>query len=235
MLVYPDGRIIGTVGGGKMEARVIEDSQAAIQSGQTAQVEYSLNDLGAGDPGICGGTARFFIEPIAHPPTLLVIGGGHVGKALCELGLWAGFRVVLSDDRSEYCNEDYIPGLHSYLAIPPDQVPQVLPINARTYIAAVTRGLPIDEQLLPALLQTPAAYIGLIGSRRRWVLTIKALEEQGLPREVLARIHAPLGLELNAETPAEIAISIMAEIIMFYRGGDGKPMKFLPEEGSLNA
>ncbi|MBZ0308058.1 MAG: XdhC family protein, partial [Anaerolineae bacterium] len=93
--------------------------------------------------------------------------------------------------------------------------------------AAVTRGLPVDEKLIPALLETDAAYIGLIGSRRRWALTVKTLEEKGISREKLSRIHAPLGLELNAETPQEIAISILAEIIMTHRGGDGKPMKWM--------
>ena len=103
-------------------------------------------------------------------PTLLVIGGGHTGKALCELGKWIGFRVVLSDDRDEFCNPEYIPGLNGYLPVPPGEITQNIEINARTYVAAVTRGLPVDKNLLPALLKTDAAYIGLIGSRRRWAL-----------------------------------------------------------------
>ena len=226
MIVYPDGRIVGTIGGGQMESKVIADAQRVIQSGQTRLVEYSLTDIGAGDPGICGGTARFFIEPVAtQTPTLLVIGGGHVGKSLCELGKWAGFRVVLSDDRPDYCNETYIPDLQGYLNVPPSEITQHIDIDALTYIAAVTRGLPVDQNLFPPLMQTSAAYIGLIGSQRRWALTAKALREQGITDADLARIHAPIGLELNAETPNEIAISIMAEILMHYRGGDGKPMK----------
>jgi len=227
MLVYPDGKIVGTVGGGQMESKVIVDAQAAMHSGQTAIVEYSLNDISAGDPGVCGGTARFFIEPLTQSPTLLVIGGGHVGRALCEVGKWAGFRVVLSDDRPEYCNEAYAPGLQGYLNVPPAELPQHIEINTNTFVAAVTRGLPIDKNLIPALLQTEAAYIGVIGSRRRWALTVKELESQGYTRQQLARVHAPLGLELNAETPNEIAISILAEIIMIFRGGDGKPMKWM--------
>lgn len=229
MIVWPNGEIIGTIGGGQMESRVIQDAQAAISDGQTRIVTYSLNDISAGDPGICGGTARFFIEPSAQAPTLLVIGGGHCGKALCELGKWSGFRVVLSDDRPDFCNAEYIPGLDGYLVVPPAELPQHISINSMTYIAAVTRGLPVDKDLLPALLQTDAAYIGLIGSRRRWALTIKALSEGGLSKEDLKRVHAPIGLELNAETPQEIAVSIMAEIIMHYRGGDGRPMQYWGE------
>jgi xanthine dehydrogenase accessory factor len=152
-----------------------------------------------------------------------------VGKALCELGKWLGFRVALSDDRPEFCNADYAPNLDAYLPVPPADLPAHFDITSRTYIAAVTRGLPVDKQLLPALLQTPAAYIGLIGSRRRWALTIKALEESGLSRQDLQRIYAPLGLELNAETPQEIAVSIMAEILMLYRGGDGRPMRWFSD------
>ncbi len=232
MLVYPDGRIVGTIGGGQMESLVIQDAVAAIQSGQARQVNYSLTDIGAGDPGICGGTAYFFIEPLAQSPLLLVVGGGHVGKALAELGKWTGFRVALSDDRAAYCNEDYLPGLDAYLPVSPGELTQHITLDSHAYVAAVTRGLPVDKNLLPALLATDAAYIGLIGSRRRWALTIKALEEQGLSREQIARVHSPLGLELNAETPQEIAISIMAEIIMLMRGGSGEPMKWMgkPEE-----
>jgi xanthine dehydrogenase accessory factor len=111
--------------------------------------------------------------------------------------------------------------------VPPGQITQHVEINSRTYIAAVTRGLPVDKDLIPALLQTDAAYIGVIGSRRRWALTVKELEKNGIQREDIESIHAPLGLELNAETPQEIAVSIMAEILMLYRGGDGKPMKWL--------
>lgn len=234
MIVWPDGSIVGTIGGGQMESKVIQDALAAITANESTIVEYSLTDMGAGDPGVCGGTGRFFIEPVGvQVPTLLVIGGGHVGKALCELGKWSGFRVVLSDDRSEFCNEDYLPDLAGYLNVPPSEIPDHIEINPLTYVAAVTRGLPIDEKLIPALLKTEAAYLGLIGSRRRWALTVKELEQQGLTRDELRRVHAPIGLELNAETPQEIAVSIMAEILMHYRGGDGRPMQWIGSDTEL--
>lgn len=225
MLVKADGTILGTVGGGAMESRVIEEARAALSDGQPRMRSYTLNSLEAGDAGICGGTADLFIEPINAAPTLLVIGGGHVGRALCDLALWAGFRVVLSDDRTEYCNPSYAPGLTGYIVCPPAEVPQQIAIDRNTYIAAVTRGLPVDLKLLPALLQSPAPYIGLIGSVRRWKLTEKALvEEVGLDPKDIMRIRAPIGLELQAETPKEIAVSILAEIIMLRRGGSGRPM-----------
>jgi xanthine dehydrogenase accessory factor len=153
-----------------------------------------------------------------------VIGCGHVGKALAQLGKWAGFHVVVSDDRAEYCNREALPGMDDYIVCTPSEIAQRVQITPKTYVAAVTRGLPIDEHLIPALLETNAAYLGVIGSRRRWALTAKALSERGITSTQLERIHAPIGLELQAETPEEIAISILAEIIMVQRGGDGRPM-----------
>lgn len=226
MLVRADGSFVGTVGGGKMESLVIQESLAALQDGQTRTPSYTLNDISAGDAGVCGGTVQIFIEPLHVSPTLLVIGGGHVGKALADLGKWSGFRVILSDDRAEFCRPEYAPGLDGYLVAKPAEVVSRMAVTSQTYIAAVTRGLPIDIDLIPALLATPAAYIGLIGSRRRWALTVKTLkDERGLTDDQLTRVHAPIGLELNAETPREIAVSILAEMIMVRRGGTGQPMR----------
>ncbi|MEO8612171.1 MAG: XdhC family protein [Chloroflexota bacterium] len=226
MLVRADGSIVGTVGGGMMESRVIQEALDSMHDGQTRMPSYSLNDIKAGDAGICGGTLQVFIEPVGAAATLLVIGIGHVGKALAELGKWAGYRVVISDDREEFCNPTYLPGMDGYIVCKPGQITQHTMVNARTYVAAVTRGLPVDIDLIPALLATDAAYIGLIGSRRRWALTVKELQEKrGLTDEQIARIYAPIGLELNAEMPQEIAVSILAQIIMLRRGGDGQSMK----------
>jgi xanthine dehydrogenase accessory factor len=213
------------VGGGMLESLVIAEALAALTDGTTRMRSYSLNDLDAGDPGICGGTVQIFIEPIGIAPTLLVIGGGHVGKALAELGKWADYRVILTDDRPDFCSPDYLPGLDDYVVCKPGEIADRVPITSNTYIAAVTRGLPVDIRLIPALLKTSAPYIGVIGSRRRWALTVKALrDEYGISAEDLRRVHAPIGLEIQAETPKEIALSIMAEIVMARRGGTGKPM-----------
>jgi xanthine dehydrogenase accessory factor len=226
MLVYGDKTFVGTVGGGAMESLVIGEAVASLSDGQTRMRSYTLNDLAAGDPGICGGTVEVFIEPLSRPPMLLVIGGGHVGKALAQLGKWMDYRVILSDDRQEFCNPEYLPGMDEYVICKPAEIAQHTKIDRNTYVAAVTRGLPIDINLIPALLATDAAYIGLIGSRRRWSLTVKALkEERGMSDAQLSRIRAPIGLELEAETPKEIALSIYAEITMLRRGGTGKPMR----------
>lgn len=226
MLTRADGSCIGTVGGGKMESLVVQAALESLADGETRMTSYTLNDIAAGDPGICGGTVEVFIEPINAAPLLLVIGGGHVGKAVAELGKWAGYRVILSDDRADYCNPAVAPGLDGYVVCKPADVSAHVPITRHTYIAAVTRGLPVDIDLIPVLLNTDAAYIGLIGSRRRVALTEKALVDQrGVTADQLARLHAPIGLELQAETPKEIALSILAEITLIRRGGSGQPMK----------
>ncbi len=226
MLVHGDGAIVGTVGGGAMESEVAKEALTALLDGQTRLKTYTLNSIADGDPGICGGTVQLFIEPIFPAPTLLIIGGGHVGKALAELGLWMGFRVVLSDDRAEFCNPEYIPNLQQYIVCQPSEVGQYISITAQTFVAALTRGMLVDLDLIPMLLNTSAPYIGLIGSRRRWLLTAKALQEQrGLTEAQLARVRAPIGLEINAETPKEIAVSILSEMIMLRRGGTGQPMR----------
>lgn len=228
MLIYGDGSIVGTVGGGAMEAEVVQAGLETIKDQQPRVRTYSLNSLEQGDPGICGGTATLFIEPVGFVPLLLVIGGGHVGRALVELGKWMGFRVVLSDDREAYCNPSYAPDADEYIVCPPEDILSHVNVHQQTYVAAVTRGLPVDLQLIPRLLATNAAYVGLIGSRRRWAITAKALKsEAGLRDDDIARVHAPIGLELEAETPKEIAVSIISEMIMKRRGGTGQPMKWL--------
>ena len=158
------------------------------------------------------------------PPTLLVIGGGHVGKALVHLGKWLGFRVALCDDRPDYCTPHWAPGADVYLPVPVSQLPSQFKFNDQTYIVMPTRGVGLDVDALPQLLDLPHAYLGVIGSRRRWVTARKRLEDGGIAKDKLAAVHAPMGLELNAETPEQIALSIMAEIVMLQRGGDGKPM-----------
>lgn len=218
MLVYPDGRIVGTIGGGAMEAMVVEEARKIMQGSPAATFSYTLSDLKGGDPGICGGTVEVFVEPIGGLPTLVVIGCGHVGKALAELAKWTGFRVIVSDDRADYCSPEAIPNMDGYLPVVAGELLEHLSITPTTYIAAVTRGLPIDEQLFPKLLQAGVSYIGLIGSKRRWAITRKALiEDHHLPDAVVDQVHSPIGLNIGAESPQEIAISIMAEVIQHHR------------------
>jgi xanthine dehydrogenase accessory factor len=217
MLVGTEGRLVGTVGGGEVEALGIGEAQATLRDGKTRVLTYNLANLEAGDPGVCGGTVTLFVEPLLLPPTLVVIGCGHVGKVLAELAKWMEFRVIVVDDRPGYATPEQIPGMDGYIESPPAELAQRLDVLPQTCIAAVTRGIVVDQALLPVLLALPTAYIGLIGSRRRWALTAQALREQGIVQADLDRIHAPIGLELGAETPKEIALSILAEIVKVLR------------------
>jgi len=225
MLVYPDGHILGTIGGGELENRVITEAKTALADGRPRLLEYNLTDPDRGDVGVCGGQVEVFVEPILPPDMLVVIGGGHVGKAVAHLAKWLGFRVAVSDDRAEFCTPETNPDADEFFACPMAELSLRLNITPKTYIVLTTRGTTVDVPGLPALLDSRAAYIGVIGSRRRWALTVKELNEQGIPDEQLARVHSPIGLGIGAETPEEIAISIMAEILMVRGGGSGKHMK----------
>jgi xanthine dehydrogenase accessory factor len=225
MLVYPNGRILGTVGGGEMENRIIKEALQAITEGKSRLLKYSMTDPQRGDPGVCGGQVEVYVEPILPRPVLVVIGAGHVGKALAHLANWLGFYVVVSDDRAEFANPQAVPGGHEYHAVPMAELPRHFEITPWTYLVLTTRGVPVDVPGLPALLDSPAAYIGVIGSRKRWLTTRSRLLETGLSQELLDQVHSPVGLELNAETPEEIALSIMAEILMLRNQADGKVMK----------
>jgi len=224
MLVYEDGSIIGSVGGGELENRVIKEALNALETNQTIRQSYAMVNPQEGDPGVCGGSMEIYIEPLGAKPELLVVGAGHVGKAVAHLAKWLGFRVAISDDRVEFCNKTAIPEGDEFYPVAFQELPTVKSITSSTYIVVTTRGSAVDVPGLPPLLRTKAAYIGVIGSKRRWLTTQKALFEQGISESELARVLSPIGLELNAETPEEIAVSIMAEIIMLRNGGNGKRM-----------
>ncbi len=230
MLVYPDGKFIGTVGGGDLEHRVLDEAWMALGDGESRLLSYTMADPSRGDPGVCGGTVEVFVEPILPPAMIVVIGGGHVGKAVVHLAKWLGFRVAVNDDRAEFCNPESVPGADAYYPVEMGKLPEQLKINRHTYLIITSRGSSVDALGLPSLLDSDAAYIGVIGSRRRWLTTVKALKDKGVSEEKIARVHSPMGLELNAETPEEIAVSIMAEILMLKDKGTGKPMKLKQAE-----
>ncbi len=225
MLVYPDGRILGTVGGGELEHRVRQEALASLQDGQPRLLQYNLTDPSRGDVGVCGGQVEVFVEPILPPPMIVVVGGGHVGKAVAHLAKWLGFRVAVSDDRPEFCTPAANPDADEFYPCPLAELPLHLTITPQTFLVLTTRGSQVDAAGLPALLETPAAYIGVIGSRRRWAETCKLLNQQGISDETLQRVRSPMGLGIGAERPEEIAVSILAEILMLRGGGSGRPMK----------
>jgi xanthine dehydrogenase accessory factor len=229
MIVFPDGHSEGTIGGGQFEDEVVQAALQALAEGKPRRLTYEFRDPEQGDVGVCGGEMEVFVEPLQVGKTILIVGAGHVGKAVAHLAGWLGFRVVVSDDRQEFANSDNVPDADAYINCSMSELPGQLEITQNTFIVLTTRGVTIDVEGLPALLDSEAAYFGVIGSRRRWETTYQALLGKGVKEASLARVHSPTGLELNAETPEEIAVSIMAEIIMLLRSGSGESMGHSPK------
>lgn len=217
MVVYPDGSIAGSIGGGEMERRVIAAAQEVLADNRPRYLDMTLSNEKRGDPLICGGEMEIFVEPLLTAPTLLLVGAGHVGAAVAEVAHFAGFRVTVLDDRPEFVTPESFP--HAEERIAGDLVAQIkqLDISPRTYVVLVTRAHSLDAALLGAIVDRPAAYIGMLGSKRRVLTVMNTLKQQGVDEAKLARVHAPIGVEINAETPQEIAISIMAEVIQARR------------------
>jgi len=169
-----------------------------------------------------GGAAQLFVEVQHRPPTLLIVGAGHIALPLAQLGKLCDFDVAVLDDRASFANHERFPTADRVIAAPFEAALREFPLDEDTYIVLVTRGHQHDVASLLVVLERPAAYIGMIGSRRRVRAVFQLLEEEkGIPAARLARVHSPIGLDIGSETPAEIALSIMAEIIKVRRGGTG--------------
>lgn len=168
---------------------------------------------------------ELMLEVHERPATLVVIGAGHVGKALATLGNLVGFSVEVVDDRPEFANPERFPEADRVTCGRFEEVLADYPIDANTYVVCVTRGHRHDEISLRMVAASPAAYVGMIGSRRRVGAVLQHLVEDGVSRKAVERVHTPIGLDIGAETPAEIAVSIIAEIVMVRRGGSGGPMR----------
>ena len=213
MLVYLDGRLTGTVGGGEMESRVIEEAKALFATRRPRLLEYALVEPSRGDPGVCGGEVRIYLEPYMPAHTIVVIGAGHVGRAVVDLADWLGYRTVVIDDRSERLTEEEMPNAGERLTDTITGALSGLDITEETSVAVVTRSVDKDVEAIPLLLRTPAGYIGVMGSERRWREVTTRLQADGMEAAELERVHAPIGLDIQAETLEEIAVSILSEII----------------------
>ena len=225
MLVFEDGHAEGTIGGGEMESRVVKEALEAIKAGKPRLVTYSLSEPARGDPGVCGGQMEVYVEPNLPQPTVVVVGAGHVGKAVAELAHWLGYQVVVCDDRLDFATPENIPDAGQYFQVKLSELPGKVNIHRQTYLVLTTRNVDVDVEGLPELLDTPAAYLGIIGSKRRWETTRKQLLEKGISKKQLDKVVSPMGLDISAETPEEIAVSILAEILMLRGSADGKRMK----------
>jgi len=226
LLIREDGSIAGTVGGGCVEAEVWTAAREVMQEEKPRTLTFNLNNDPTYDTGLlCGGTLEIFVEPILPTPYLYVFGAGHVSLSLSKVATQAGFSTVIVDDRETYANRERFPEAAETYADDYEKVFERLSPNSSSFIIAVTRGHRDDMRVLRWAAATPARYVGMIGSKRKVIETVKFLEQEGVPASRLARVHAPIGLEIGAVTPEEISVSIVAEMIAVRRNAleDTKP------------
>jgi xanthine dehydrogenase accessory factor len=224
MLVFPDGRTVGTIGGGCYENDAFWKAREAITARRPLNVKYELNDDFAQETGlVCGGQMEVFIEPVEASPDVYVFGAGHVGYFVAKMAHEVGFRVHVVDDREKFANtERFGPGIDVVVEnIPEWLASHALPPTA--YAVIVTRGHTHDLDALRALTAHPLRYLGLIGSKAKVKRIFDALREEGISSETLRAVHAPIGLDIGAITPQEIGISIVAELIAAKHGKIAEP------------
>jgi xanthine dehydrogenase accessory factor len=218
MLVRDDGSIVGTIGGGCVEAEVWQAAREVMEEEKPRSLTFNLNNNPKYDTGlVCGGTLEVFVEPVLPPALLYIFGAGHVAYNLFKVAKIAGFDVIVVDDRESYANRKRFPDAREVIADDFDCVTQRLHIPESAYIVIVTRGHRDDMRVLRWAINANARYLGMIGSRRKTISIYKELEKEGVPSEKFANIHAPVGLEIGAVTPEEIAVAIVAEMIAVRR------------------
>lgn len=218
LLVREDGSMAGTIGGGCVEAEVWAAAREVIETERPRHMTFSLGHDAAYDNGlICGGQLNVFVEPVMPQPQAIIFGAGHISKSLATVSKLAGWGVTVVDDREMFANRDRFPQADEVIAAEYEDAFSRLEVNTSSYIIIVTRGHRDDMLVLKWAVTTKARYIAMIGSRRKVISVVKELEAEGLPREAFDRIHAPMGLEIGAITPEEIAVSVAAEMIAVHR------------------
>jgi xanthine dehydrogenase accessory factor len=225
MLVRDDGSIAGTIGGGCVEADVWAAAKEVMEQEQPRKMTFNLNHEAEYDAGlICGGTLEIFVEPILPQPTLYIFGGGHVSSAVAKVASSAGFAIGIADDRASYANAQRFPMASEIYTTFEDAYAKIRP-NASSYLLIVTRGHKDDMRVLAWAVRTNARYIGMIGSKRKVISVYRALEREGYSPAEFERVHAPVGLDIGALSPEEIAVSISAELIAVRRNAQSVPSK----------
>jgi xanthine dehydrogenase accessory factor len=218
MLVRDDGSIVGTIGGGCVEAEIWQAAREVMEEEKPRTLTFNLNQNPKYDTGlVCGGTLDIFVEPVLPVPVLYLFGAGHVAVNLYQVAHTAGFDVVVVDDRESYANPERFPQAREICAEDFDQAMAKLAPSESSYIVIVTRGHRDDMRVLRWAVKTPARYVGMIGSKRKVISIYRELEKEGLSPELLERVHAPVGLDIGAVTPEEIAVAITAELIAIRR------------------
>src|SRR6266446_6596537 len=224
MLVRDDGSIVGTIGGGCVEAEVWQAAREVMESEKPRTLTFNLNQDPKYDTGlVCGGTLDIFIEPVLPPASIYIFGAGHVSASLYKVARDAGFDVTVVDDREAYANRERFPEAKEVIAEDFEQAMARLIPSESSYIVITTRGHRDDMRVLRWAVQTRARYIGMIGSKRKVIEIFKTLREEGVPAHLFDRVHAPIGLDIGAITPEEIAVAITAELIAIRRHAAAVP------------
>ena len=214
MLVRDDGSITGTIGGGCVEAEVWQAAREVMESEKPRTLTFNLNESPKYDTGlICGGTLEIFIEPVMPPALLYIFGAGHVSLSLYRTARNAGFDVIVVDDRANYANRERFPEAKEIIAEDFDKAMARLSPGETAYVVIVTRGHKDDMRVLRWAVQTQARYVGMIGSKRKTISIFRELVSEGISEHLFERVHAPVGLDIGAITPEEIAVAITAELI----------------------
>jgi len=221
LLVREDGSMAGTIGGGCVEAEVWNAAREVIETERPKHLTFNLGQDAAYDNGlICGGQLDVFVEPVVPQPRAFIFGAGHISKSLSKVLTLAGFGTTVVDDREAFANRERFPEADEVLAGEYEEIFPKLPVHEGSYLVIVTRGHRDDMRVLKWAVGTEARYIAMIGSKRKVLNVVRELEKEGIPREKFERIFAPMGLEIGAISPEEIAISVAAEMIAMRRNAE---------------
>ena len=214
MLIREDGSMVGTIGGGCTEAEVWTAAREVIEQERPRMLNFNLSQEVAYENGlICGGQLNVYVEPILPIPTAYIFGAGHISKSLSKVSTIAGFRTVIVDNRENYANAERFPEAAAIHAEEYEDVFPKLDVSESSYVIVVTRGHKDDLRVLRWAVAAPARYVAMIGSKRKTLEVMKHLRKEGVAVEQLARVHAPMGFEIGASTPEEIAVAVVAEMI----------------------
>lgn len=225
MLVRDDGSTLGSIGGGCVEAEVWAAAQEVMKEERSRVLTFDLTDESMAESGlICGGKLEIFVEPILPTPRLVIFGAGHVSTQISKVATIAGFKTWIVDDRPIYANANRFPEAERIYSDSFEQAFGEIVPNDGTYIVIVTRGHNEDENVLRWAAETDARYIGMIGSKRKIRTIFQHLEKEGIECERLERVYMPIGLDIGAVTPEEIAVAVVAEIIHHRRVGFKHPL-----------
>lgn len=237
MLVKADGAIVGTIGGGPAEAEVLQVALQVIKGGKPRMISFHLHERPEVDSGmVCGGSLDVYVEPIRPAPVAYLFGAGHVGVVTARAARLAGFEIEIADDRASFANAQRFPEARAIHVGPMAEVMAGMHPNDQALIFIATRCHEMDGEVLTWACGTPAGYVGMIGSRRKVLTVFNRLKADGVAPERLARVHAPVGLAIGAETPEEIAISVVAEMIAHVRGAAAQvPALSRPAEAAAAA